>query len=131
QAGRLPALIMDLLSLARIESGTEAFVFQAVPLAEVVRECVERHLARAEGKGQRLEAVPPAADGVTSWADEEAVSQILENLVDNALKYTPAGGRVCVHWWGEEGQACVEVRDTRIGTAEHHPPTNLEPLPPR
>src|SRR5439155_7446609 len=48
QAERLHALILDLLSLARIESGTETFAFQAVPLEPVVRACLERHRTRAE-----------------------------------------------------------------------------------
>jgi two-component system, OmpR family, phosphate regulon sensor histidine kinase PhoR len=117
QSERLHALILDLLSLARIESGTEAFEFQAVPLGQVVQSCLQRHQARAEAKHQALEAVPPAdgGDGLAAWADEEAVGQILDNLVDNAVKYTPAGGRIRVHWRGEGSAVCLEVEDTGIG----------------
>jgi two-component system phosphate regulon sensor histidine kinase PhoR len=137
QADRLHALILDLLSLARIESGAEAFDFQSVPLAPVVAACLEAHRARAEARSLRLEAVPPGADDihagpadspaeVSAWADEEAVRQILDNLVDNALKYTPAGGLVRVRWRTEEGQACLEVEDTGIGIPEQDLPRIFE-----
>ena len=130
QADRLHALILDLLSLARIESGTETFAIQAVPLGPVVASCLERHRARAEGKTQLLEAVPPpngeASAEVAAWADEEAIDQILDNLVDNAVKYTPAGGRIRVRWRSADGQVFLEVEDTGIGIPEQDLPHIFE-----
>ncbi|HEV3255536.1 MAG TPA: ATP-binding protein [Gemmataceae bacterium] len=160
QSDRLHALILDLLSLARIESGTEAFEFQPVAVGPVVAACLERHRARAEGSGQRLEAIAPVSiedrgsriedskprperdtlaptsvdprssildpRDVTAWADEEAVGQILENLVDNALKYTPPGGRISVRWHVEDGQVSLEVEDTGIGIPEQDLPRIFE-----
>src|SRR5205823_3223093 len=67
-----------------------------------------------------------AGRSVSAWADEEAVSQILENLVDNALKYTPSGGRIAVRYWAEEGEVCLEVEDTGIGIPEHDLPRIFE-----
>src|SRR5262249_36786473 len=118
QADRLHALILDLINLARIESGTEALDCQAVPLESAVRDCLDRLRPRAEANGLRLDAVAPAGSPVTSWADEEALDTILDNLVDNALKYTPAGGRVAVRWLAADGRAVVEVEDTGIGIPE-------------
>jgi two-component system phosphate regulon sensor histidine kinase PhoR len=137
QSDRLYALILDLLSLARLESGTEGFEFQAVPVAPLIEGCLERHRARAEARGQQLEMVPPSLDkengrernlpppslpvsvspclDLAVWADEEAVEQIIDNLVDNALKYTPEGGRIRVRWSASDGQVCLEVEDTGIG----------------
>ncbi len=130
QADRLHALILDLLSLARIESGEEAFELRAVPLGPVVAACLERHRARAEAKNQLLEGRPLSANGslieATVWADEEAVGQILDNLVDNALKYTPPGGRICVRWQAEDGQVCLEIEDTGIGIPEQDLPRVFE-----
>jgi two-component system phosphate regulon sensor histidine kinase PhoR len=113
QGDRLHALILDLLSLARIESGAELFHFATVPLAPLAAACVERHRPRAEARRQtlRLEA---EADLVV-WADEEAVDTILENLLDNAVKYTPEGGTIRVRLTVEEGFGRVEVIDTGIG----------------
>jgi two-component system phosphate regulon sensor histidine kinase PhoR len=156
QAERLHALILDLISLARIESGVEAFEFDEVPLEPIINSCLERNQTRAETKKQLLQVVaperepraqpnpanaerfplaPPGAaagapsqDGtdVTAWADEEAVSQILDNLVDNALKYTPEGGRIWVRWWGDEEYAYLEIEDTGIGIPDSDLPRIFE-----
>jgi two-component system phosphate regulon sensor histidine kinase PhoR len=130
QADRLHALILDLLSLARVESGSEAFVFQTIALGPLVGDCLERHRARAEGKRQLLEHLPPdpgdRGAAATAWADEEAVRQILDNLVDNALKYTPEGGRITVRWRAADGQACLEVEDTGVGIPEQDLPRVFE-----
>jgi two-component system phosphate regulon sensor histidine kinase PhoR len=115
QGDRLNLLILDLLSLARIESGVELFDFQAVPVAEVVYACLERHQTRAEARKQTLTAGSNTDEGVAAWADEEALDQILDNLVDNALKYTPEGGQVHVNWGVVDGEVCIEVADTGIG----------------
>jgi two-component system phosphate regulon sensor histidine kinase PhoR len=123
QSDRLHALILDLLSLARIESETEVFAFAAVQVRPLVEACVARQSAKAQAKNQRLEAAPSSveADSTTAWADEEAVSEILENLIDNAIKYTPEGGSIFVRWRPEADQVCIEVEDTGIGI----PPQDL------
>jgi two-component system phosphate regulon sensor histidine kinase PhoR len=125
QAERLHSLILDLLSLARIEAGTEVFDFGPVPLGPLVTACLDRHRARADGRSQRLVAVPPA-DAVAVWADEDAIQEVLENLVDNALKYTPEGGHIAVTWRASEGQAWLEVEDTGIGIPEQDLPRIFE-----
>jgi two-component system phosphate regulon sensor histidine kinase PhoR len=113
QTERLHALVLDLLSLARLESGQELFQFGPVELGEAARDCTRRHRPRVEARRQalRVEEGPP----VEAWADEEAVEQVLENLLDNALKYTPEGGEVIVRWGAEGGLAFLEVADTGIG----------------
>jgi two-component system phosphate regulon sensor histidine kinase PhoR len=127
QADRLHALILDLLSLARIEAGTQVFDLQAVPVAPLVARCLERHRARANAQDHCLEAVPPQGNGALAvWADEEAVREILDNLVDNALKYTPAGGRVWIRWGPGDGYADIEVGDTGIGIPEADLPRIFE-----
>jgi two-component system phosphate regulon sensor histidine kinase PhoR len=131
QADRLHALILDLLSLARIESGTESLEFSAVPLDRAILACLERHHARAEAKSQTLAAVPVvpvrgADQSVLAWADDEALGQILDNLVDNAVKYTPAGGKVEIHWGPIDGDVRFEVRDTGIGIADRDLPRIFE-----
>ncbi len=127
QSNRLHALILDLLSLARIESGNELFDFKAVPIGELVESCLERHRPRAEAKEQVVEIVSPPDDkSLVVWADEEALEQILDNLLDNAVKYTPKSGRVSIRWRREGGQLYLEVADTGIGIPESDLPRIFE-----
>jgi two-component system phosphate regulon sensor histidine kinase PhoR len=125
QSDRLYALILDLLSLARIESGGELFEVQAVPIGTVLRACLERHRPRAEARGQTLTLEDDGADPAV-LADEEALDQIFDNLVDNAVKYTPEGGKIRVGWRPEGDCLCVEVSDTGIGIPEADLPRVFE-----
>jgi two-component system phosphate regulon sensor histidine kinase PhoR len=116
QTQRLHALILDLLSLARIESGEQLWTLQALAVTELVEACVERHQARAQSKKQTLTLTPPPSDNhVHVFADAEALSEILDNLVDNALKYTPEEGAIRLRWWDDETHCNIEVQDTGIG----------------
>lgn len=125
QSYRLHALVMDMLSLARVESGSELIDLQPLPLAPLVATCLDRHKARADSKRQVLEAAP-GLDGLTIWADEEAFSHILDNLVDNAVKYTPEEGRITVRGYAADHQVCLEVVDTGIGIPERDLPRIFE-----
>lgn len=119
QAERLHTLILDLLRLARVESETEAFTMEEHDLVQLVAKCMERRRTLAEGKQQTLRSTTSRDLGqALIWVDDEAVEQILDNLVDNALKYTPEGGTVEVNLRREADQVVLEVRDTGIGIAE-------------
>ena len=97
QAERLNQLILDLLSLARIESGQEIFEHGPLYLVPVLESCVESHRDRAQTKNLNLMFDPGGLDDETMvLADEEAIRQIVDNLIDNAIKYTPEGGSVSV-----------------------------------
>jgi two-component system phosphate regulon sensor histidine kinase PhoR len=127
QADRLHALILDLISLARIESGEEVFDFRTVPLEPAVAACLERHRARAATKGIQLASIGPDHPGAAAaWADEESVNQILDNLIDNAVKYTPPGGQIQVRWTDSDDQIRLEVEDSGIGIPEQDLPRIFE-----
>jgi two-component system phosphate regulon sensor histidine kinase PhoR len=126
QASRLHTLILDLLSLARIESGAEHLLIQDVALDEAVHACLERHEERARAKRQRLEIMPSDNGKVVVRADEEAMREILDNLVDNGLKYTPADGTIRLRWWCEGELGCIEVADTGIGIPDSELPRVFE-----
>lgn len=125
QSDRLHALILDLLRLAQIESGEGLFHFDAVPIEPAVQAATDRHRPRAEARGQALLVSAPSV-ATSAWADEEALDQILENLLDNALKYTPDNGRIEVRWGRKEGRVVIEVSDTGIGIPEADLPRIFE-----
>ena len=125
QAERLHQLILDVLSLARIESGRQAFEIKAVSLATVVQSCIDRHRDNAGAKQITLEC-EPRRDAVHVRADAEGVRQILDNLIDNAIKYTPERGRVTIRWHVEEPMGVVQVQDSGIGIAAKDEPRIFE-----
>ncbi len=128
EADRLDALIQDLLSLARIESGEFGLELQAVALDKAIIDCLERHQPRAETKTLTLVEKPPAnapAD-VPALADSDALRQLLDNLVDNAIKYTPNGGRITVRWEASADQVWFEVEDTGVGIPDRDMPRIFE-----
>jgi two-component system phosphate regulon sensor histidine kinase PhoR len=116
QTERLNQLILDLLSLARLDSGEEIFDHQPLAIVPVLESCVDAHRGRAEAKNLDL-VFDPGDLGPESLvrADEEAVRQIVENLIDNAIKYTPENGTVRVVCSGTPRAITVEVADTGIG----------------
>lgn len=116
QADRLNGLILDLLSLARLDSGEGIFEHAPLTIAPVVRHRVESVRARAEAKGIRLSLnLGPLGDSTRVVADEEAVRQILDNLLDNAVKYTGQGGWVRVTCALMPQSVSIEVADSGVG----------------
>lgn len=116
QAERLHQLILDLLQIARIESGQETFDIGEVAVAEVVAKCVAQHVDKAESKRIKLEVDAPP-DPLAIMADDEGLLTIVGNLVDNAIKYTPEEGTVTVRWREDGTMVAIEVQDTGIGIA--------------
>ena len=125
QADRLNNLILDLLSLARIESAAQALELLEVPVGEAVRACLERQQLRAEQRRQALTIEAPAEE-VIARTDPEALAHVLDNLVDNAVKYTPEGGTITAAWRLDGERAVIEVRDTGIGIPERDLPRVFE-----
>lgn len=125
QTARLDMLVKDLLALARLESEPTHREPHPVSVEEVLRVCYERHLQTAERKGLSLSlnAIPP---GLRVLAEEEALEHILDNLVDNALKYTEPGGAVVLQTRQEGDVAYLEVKDTGIGIPQQHLPRIFE-----
>ena len=114
QSTRLGNLVSDLLTLSRLESGPGGLRFEAMDLRETVAESVRTQTHVAETKRVDLHlGVPERA--VTIEGDSEAMRELVDNLVSNAIKYTPSGGRVDVKLVAENGSAVLEVADTGIG----------------
>ncbi|MGL4419205.1 MAG: HAMP domain-containing sensor histidine kinase, partial [Gemmataceae bacterium] len=126
EAHRLGALIQDLLRLARIESDGLQLDFRKLRIADSVSECLDRHAIRAEDKTLRFIEVPGVNPTLTVWADDMALSQILDNLVDNAIKYSTSGGKITVRWGASADMVRIEVEDTGPGISERDLPRIFE-----
>jgi two-component system phosphate regulon sensor histidine kinase PhoR len=113
QIDRLTAISEDLLDLAKIEAGQREISRQKFPVAQITDAVTSEFAPAAEKKGVSLES--QVNFGITVNADMDAVRQILVNLVDNAIKYTPSGGSVHISAKVEDRWACVQVADTGIG----------------
>jgi two-component system phosphate regulon sensor histidine kinase PhoR len=127
QVDRLNALILDMLSLARLESNQEFFEHGPLSLLPIVAKCVEAHRDRATAGGLTLVFDPGSLDGdVLILADEEAVRQVLDNLIDNAIKYTPEEGEVKIVCSLVSSTVVVEVSDTGVGIPREDLPRIFE-----
>ncbi len=114
QADRLLQLIQDLLQLAGVESGRPAFDIRDVSLGDMVERCVAVYRERAQAKRLDFVVEPPQV-AVVVRADASGLETILDNLVCNAIQYTPPGGRVTVRYRDEGNTAVLEVEDTGAG----------------
>lgn len=114
---QMARLIDNLLDVERIESGEVALHRAPVDLALLVNQVVESFSPVAQQKELTLEWDVPA-DMAHPHADGELLVQVLNNLVSNAIKFTPAGGQVTVRAFRQEAEIVVEVRDTGPGLSE-------------
>ena len=112
----LAQLVEELLELSRIESRQLALRVQPVDLGRVVMTAVERLRPLAERQGLKLELETPG-DLPLVEADPERIQQVVVNLVHNAVKFTPLGGRVVVGTERRDGEVAVTVTDTGMGIA--------------
>lgn len=114
---RLTVLIDDLLDFAKLEAGRMRLEKGTWALAAVIEEVVDSMKGLAAKKGVRLSA-GSGVSGVTVFVDKIRVVQVLTNLVDNAIKFTPSGGRVHISCEKEGDSGIrVTVEDTGVGIA--------------
>lgn len=114
QVERLEALTEGLLDLSRLESGTQSQALAPVPLVPLLQQVSELYASRAEQAGLTFE-LSLSDTPVTVQGDEEQLRRTLTNLLDNAIKFTPEGGRVFLGLRQEGGFAILWVEDTGIG----------------
>jgi two-component system phosphate regulon sensor histidine kinase PhoR len=123
QAGRMSAIINDLLELSKLESGNTAKDDLPVDIAGL--------LALSRKEAMQLEQHPQhiklsiESDALLLGSESELHS-VVSNLLSNAVKYTPADGEIELRWWTDEAGAHLSVRDTGIGIAAEHIPRLTE-----
>jgi signal transduction histidine kinase len=114
-ADRLLHLVGDLLLVAQAEAGKLTFDWVAVELVPLVAECVRAAQPAAEAAGVELRFTSEASEPIVG--DPARIAQLLDNLISNAIKFTPVGGHVDVLVDASARSAVIEVRDTGFGIA--------------
>ena len=125
QSERLGRLVEQLLDLSRLESGEVRLHREPVSLAPLVSQVVsEIQVSRPDGSVSLASDVPVELPPVQ--ADRERVHQVLFNLVDNAVRFTPPGGAVTVSAHTHNGSIEIAVADTGVGIGPEHLPRLFE-----
>jgi signal transduction histidine kinase len=126
EADRVTAMLNTLMDIAETEAGLVRLNAEAVPLRDLVQRTVEAYAEFAEERGIRVTFSIPSFLRV--HADPTAISRVLANLLDNAIKYTPSGGtaRITARRSGEEAR--ISVSDTGVGISPDDLPRIWERL---
>lgn len=120
-ADQLDTLMTDLLEMAEVDSGARQMNPESLRPALLARDAVDRHAAAADSRDVKLEMkVYPDIAAVT--ADRRAMRSILDNLIDNALEFTPPSGTVTVTAREKDNFVVFQVRDSGVGIAPERLP---------
>lgn len=110
---RLLRLVGDLLFVASVKQGAIHVELTKIDLSEVAKESIDAALPQATNA--QIELALAAEEPVVVNADRSRLGQLIDNLLSNALKFTPPGGRIDVRVLGVNGKAILEIADTGIG----------------
>ncbi len=124
QTDRMQSLVADLLTLAQLEGSPRPSAEHWLSVAGLVQRAYSDGLALSAGR--HVLQVHGGEDAEIAGQPGELASAI-GNLVNNAVRYTPEGGRIDLHWrWQADGSGSIEVSDTGIGIAKEHLPRLTE-----
>ncbi|MCP2036387.1 two-component system sensor histidine kinase ResE [Planomicrobium sp. HSC-17F08] len=118
ESQRMGRLVTDLLNLARMESGYMRLYKELVQFNEVIERMSLKFSQAAKESGIQLSFATELDDWAAAEIDEDRIEQVMTNLIDNALRHTPAGGQVVVKVEQQQGYAKVSVNDTGVGIPE-------------
>ena len=122
QLGHLVHLVNDLLDVARITRGKIELKKEAADLAAIVAMALETSAGMITAGGHALDVQVPQGVLLVD-ADVTRMVQVVSNLLNNAAKYTPAGGSISLVAWSEDGSAVLAVTDTGVGIPAEAMPT--------
>ena len=118
QCVRVSNLVNDLLGLASAERGMSVEI-EPISLGGICRSCVRSYIDHAAERDLTLVA-EISGEPIVAMADAEAMRQITDNLLTNAIRYTPDGGRIVVRLFPRDGKAVLEVQDNGMGIEPVH-----------
>lgn len=111
---RMVKLVKDLLVLSQMDSQETQWSKEQVDLNELVVEVMEQVELEARLRGIKIISNLPSSE-LMAFLDRDKIRQVILNLLDNAIKYTPAGGKIEVRAFSENKRVCVSVKDTGVG----------------
>ena len=123
QSERMTTIISDLLELSRLEATDEQVVGTPIDVAGLLA-LLRKDLAARDAKAHAVELRIESPDGL--MGDQGLIHSAFWNLVDNAAKYTPAGGTITLRWWTDDDGGHFAVTDTGPGIAAEHLPRLTE-----
>jgi signal transduction histidine kinase len=126
ESERILSMLDTLMDISEAETGTMRLDLGNTALDVLAREVVELYEGISEEK--RIEVTAEIEPGLSVMADAKRLRQVLANLVDNAIKYTPSGGLVSMRARREGADVVIEVADTGIGIPPHDVPRIWERL---
>jgi len=122
---RMDMLITEMLELSRLESGESALIFEDVGPQVLVDTAVKKFSAIAVDAEVELNSVFSGDLPMVS-VDAEKIDHVFTNLISNAVKWTPAGGKVTVKGWVDDGTVWFSIADTGLGIEPEHLPHIFE-----
>ena len=111
---RLIKLVNDMLNISRIESGHISLLVNRVNILDLIKEAVSELTSRSKILGVKI-IINPFSDSGDVIADADKIKEVVFNLLDNALKYTPRKGTVAVNFYSDNDFLVTEISDTGLG----------------
>ena len=118
---RLTRLINDVLDLSKIEAGRMPFKLQELNFEKLLNDTLSSIRPTIESRGIGLICEDTQKDS-RLWGDQDRIIQVLTNIISNALKFTPEGGKITVSFSSEDGMGKVAIRDTGRGISKEDIP---------
>ncbi|WP_047153301.1 cell wall metabolism sensor histidine kinase WalK [Aneurinibacillus tyrosinisolvens] len=116
ETDRMTRLVNDLLQLSRYDAGQHMLDHRAVNLNRLLHDLLERFAVKSRQEKIELELqLPEPSDSLLAWADRDAIIQVLDNLMSNAMKYSNEGTTITVQAYRQAEWICIEVMDEGMG----------------
>src|SRR5205823_6136740 len=114
QVQQLDQMIEDLLDISQVSRGKFRLKFEVVDFSTLVDDAVEKAQSFIAARGHELLVERPASE-LTLWGDPVRLQQVITNLLTNAARYTPRGGKISLRAIQENDHALLQVRDKGVG----------------
>jgi signal transduction histidine kinase len=120
EADRILTMLNTLMDISEAETGAMKLHLDEMNISDLIRDTVELYAHVAEDKKVALHTSSP--DDLFLSADTNRMRQVMANLMDNAVKYTPDGGRITLEAFQQDHHAVITIKDTGIGISDEEAP---------